>query len=415
MTADSRGELSGLLDTDQCSINLEIGTTARRYPNDATVDVFPTVTDMEPRNPPASRRQFVKSVTAAGASLALGVSALPSEASANAPSGKVKLGFDNFSIRALEWKAPQLLDYAASLRLDTVLLSDLDVYESHSETYLKDIRARANDLGIEIHAGTASICPSAKRFTNRFGTAEEHLKRAIRVARSVGSPVVRCYLGSSEDRSTEGGIETHIRNTVQVCRNARSFALDSGVKIAIENHAGDMQAWELVTLIEEAGREYVGATMDSGNATWTLEDPLQSLEILGPYALTTGIRNSLVWETADGAVVQWTGIGDGSVDFKTYVERFIQLCSNTPFQLEIISGTQRAFSYLKEDFWKPYSKARAHEFARFLALAKRGKPLQPFKVPPGRDRKEAEQQFQKAELERSIKYCKEVLGLGLKK
>lgn len=28
----------------------------------------------------------------------------------------------------------------------------------------------------------------------------------------------------------------------------------------------------------------VGATMDSGNATWTLEDPLSNLEILGPYA-----------------------------------------------------------------------------------------------------------------------------------
>ena len=29
--------------------------------------------------------------------------------------------------------------------------------------------------------------------------------------------------------------------------------MEAGVKIAVENHAGDMQAWELVTLIEEAG------------------------------------------------------------------------------------------------------------------------------------------------------------------
>ena len=326
---------------------------------------------------------------------------------------KIQLGFDNFSIRAVGWKAPQLLDYAASLRLDTVLFSDLDVYESHSDAYLKDIKKKAADLGLEIQAGTGGICPSSTYFKNRFGTAEEHLTLAIRIARTLGSPVVRCYLGSSEDRKSEGGIDVHIKNTVEVCKRVRSLALDSGVKIAIENHSGDMQAWELVTLIEAAGRDYVGATMDSGNATWTLEDPLVNLEILGPYAVTTGIRDSAVWENADGAVVQWAAMGDGIVDFKAYIERFAQLCPNVPVQLEIISGSPRSFPYLKDSFWKPYLKVRANEFARFVALAKQGKPIEPFKPALG-DRKQADQQFQKSQLERSIRYCKEVLGLGLK-
>lgn len=330
------------------------------------------------------------------------------------PRGQIQLGFDNFSIRAFGWKAPQLLDYAASLRLDTVLFSDLDVYESHSDAYLKDIKRKAADLGLEIQAGTGSICPSSNTFRNRFGAAEEHLTLAIRVARTLGSSVVRCYLGNSEDRKSEGGIDVHIKNTVEVCKHVRSLALDSGVKIAIENHSGDTQAWELVTLIEDAGRDYVGATMDSGNATWTLEDPLVNLEILGPYALTTGIRDSAVWENADGAVVQWAAMGDGTVDFKAYIERFAQLCPNVPVQLEIISGSPRSFPYLKDSFWKPYLKVRPNEFARFVALAKRGKPIEAFKPPEGVDRKEADQQFQKAQLERSIRYCKEMLGLGLK-
>src|SRR2546422_527900 len=80
----------------------------------------------------------------------------------------IKLGFDNYSIRALGWKAPQLLEYAHSLKVDSLLLSDLDVYENHSDSYLKDIRARAADLGLEIHAGTGSICPSSHTFTDRF-------------------------------------------------------------------------------------------------------------------------------------------------------------------------------------------------------------------------------------------------------
>ena len=329
-------------------------------------------------------------------------------------SKRIKLGFDNYSIRSFGWKVPQLLDYASSIGVDTVLLSDLDVYESHDPVYLARIRAQASDLGIEIHAGTGSICPSSKSFSKRLGSAEEHLAMTIRMAKALGSPVARCYLGTGEDRKTDGGIEPHIKNTIQVCKAVRSQAIDAGVKIAIENHAGDMQAWELVTLIEEAGRDYVGATLDSGNATWTLEDPLSNLEILGPYAVTTGIRDSAVWETADGAVVQWAAMGDGNVDFKLFVERFAQLCPGVPIQLEIISGLPRPVPYLKEEFWKPYPKARASEFARFVALAKRGHAIERFNIPEGEDRKLAEQRFQKAELERSIKYCKAVLGLGLK-
>ena len=58
---------------------------------------------------------------------------------------------------------------------------------------------------------------------------------------------------------------------VKILRAVRSEAEDANVKIAIENHAGDMQAWELADLIEEAGKSFVGATIDPGNAAWTLE------------------------------------------------------------------------------------------------------------------------------------------------
>jgi sugar phosphate isomerase/epimerase len=325
---------------------------------------------------------------------------------------KLKLGFDNYSLRSLGWKAPKLLDYAASLQVDAILLSDLDVYENHSEAHLKEIKARAQGHGLEVQVGTLSICPLSVLFTNRFGTAEEHLKLTIRIARTLGSPVARCVLGKVDDRKSEGGIEARMQETVKVLKKVRSYALDSGVKIAVENHAGDMQAWELVTLIEEAGRDYVGATMDSGNATWALEDPLQNLEILGPYALSTGIRDSALWESPNGAVLQWTAMGDGIVDFKTYFERFAELCPDTPVQLEIISGRQIPIPYLQDGFWEPYPKVRMREFMKFVGLARRGSPQEPFITADGKKEKTAEQEFQKAELERSVKYCKEVLGLG---
>jgi 3-oxoisoapionate decarboxylase len=328
---------------------------------------------------------------------------------------RLKLGFDNYSVRALKWKARRLLDYAAALKVDTILLSDLDVYESLGGPYLKEIKARADDLGIEVQVGMLSICPGSKLFSNRFGTAEEQLKLTLRIARTLGSRVARCVLGHVDDRRSRGGIEARLAETVKVLKRVRRYALDSGVKVAVENHAGDMQAWELAALIDEAGRDFVGATMDSGNATWALEDPVQNLEVLGPLALTTGIRDSAVWETDEGAVLQWTAMGAGNVDWKRYFGRFARLCPNTPVQLEIISGRPIPIPFLRDDFWDAYPNARAGEFAKFLRLARRGKPRQPFNAKKGFAGGIAEQRFQKAELERSIRYCREVLGLGWKR
>lgn len=341
---------------------------------------------------------------------AAAVSPLVSASAAASPGAGLKLGFDNFSIRAMGWNAGQVLDHAISLKVDALLLSDLDVYESHAEGYLKDLASKARDNGIALYAGTGGICPSATRFPTKWGSAEEHLKLTIRVAKTLGSPVARCYQGFAEDRKSPGGIEARMADTVKVCKAVRSYALDQGVKIAIENHAGDMQAWELRGLIEEAGTDYVGATIDSGNATWCLEDPLQNLEILGPVTVCSGLRDSMIWEDAEGAQVAWTAMGEGLVDLKAYTKRYAELCPSAPFILEIISGFSRGSAYLTPDFWSGYEKVRAPEFAKFIALAKKGKAIPSFQ--PEGDKQKAERDFQLAELARSVKYCRESLGIG---
>jgi sugar phosphate isomerase/epimerase len=354
-----------------------------------------------------TRRTFLKTALTAGAGLAMAGTSFAEEKTA---ARKIKLGLDNFSVRALKWNATQLIDYAAKLKTDSLFLTDLDCLENFEEGYLRDLKKKADDNGLQLQLGSWSICPTSKFFKPKWGTAEEHCALGLRLAKILGSPVFRVILGMSDDRKSEGGIEARIADTVKVCKASRTRALDAGVKIAIENHGGDMQAWELVTLIEEAGKDYVGANIDSGNAAWTLEDPLENLEILGPYVCTTSLRDSMVWATDNGATVQWTAMGEGNVDFKTYFQRFAELCPGVPVHIETISGFPRELPYSRKEFWNVWPKARAKDFAKFLALAKTGKAIAPHHSP----NPEAEQDYQKGEIERSLKYCKEVLGLGLK-
>jgi 3-oxoisoapionate decarboxylase len=352
-----------------------------------------------------TRRDFLKTAAVAAAGLA----AAPSFAAET--SKRTKIGLDNFAVRGMNWKAPQLIEYAAKLKTDSLFISDLDAFESLDEAHLKKIRSMAAEQGLQIHLGTWSICPTSKSFRPNRGTAEEHLALGIRSAKALGSPVLRVVLGSRDDRATEGGIEARMADTAKVLKSQRALAVDSGVKIAIENHAGDMQAWELVQLIEMAGKDFVGANMDSGNATWTAEDPMRSLEILGPYALTTSLRDSAVWETETGATVQWVAMGDGNTDLPAYFKRFAELCPGIPVHIETISGFNRDIPYLKPEYWKVFPKARAQDLAAFIAFAKKGKPREQWKAPAGQDRKIAEQEIQRSQIEKSIAYLK-TLGLG---
>ena len=127
-----------------------------------------------------------------------------------------------------------------SAKTSLITLPQLKLMQSYSRIWMftkvtaisifKEIKAKAMDLGIELHTGTTSICPTSKTFNMRFGTAEEHLESLIQVARRVGSPVTRCYQGNFQDRSEPWRNRIHMKNTLQVLKKAKSQAIDAGVE-----------------------------------------------------------------------------------------------------------------------------------------------------------------------------------------
>ncbi len=354
------------------------------------------------------RRTFVTAIAVAAAVH----SGLPRMASASFASPKIGLGMDNFAIRDMGLKAAGLIDYANSLKLDALFISDLDAFESLDDAYLRDIRKKSNDLGISMYVGGWSICPTSKSFRTNRGTAEEHLRLGLRVAKTLGSPVFRVILGNAADRKTEGGIQARIADTVTVLKACRAQALDLGVKVAIENHAGDMHSWELAQLIETAGTDYVGANFDSGNAAFTLEDPHDAFENLGKHTICSSLRDNMVWETPEGATVQWTAAGEGLIDWRKFATRWAELCPTVPIMIETIYG-RRDFPFKSDDFWQSYDK-RPKALDGFKSLAKRGHPIEARKPSGPNPNKEEGIEYQKSELLRSISFLRDKIGLGLK-
>ena len=95
--------------------------------------------------------------------------------------------------------------------------------------------------------------------------------------------------------------------------------------------------------MEEAGKDFVGVCLDSGNPLWTIEDPHLTLETLHPYVLTSHIRDTAVWRVPEGAAVQWVRMGDGNIGIDDYVRKYTELCPGRALSLEIIVTQPRIF------------------------------------------------------------------------
>jgi hypothetical protein len=104
------------------------------------------------------------------------------------------------------------------------------------------------------------------------------------------------------------------------------------------------------------------------------------------------------------------------VDWNAYVKRYQELCPDCPFVLEILSYTwEREQPYFEESFWDVYPRIRPWEFAQYARLASQGEKYTiPADRPKSDNPRNSTPEQQKWDLEKSLAYCKQELGLGIK-
>jgi sugar phosphate isomerase/epimerase len=354
---------------------------------------------------PLTRREFALSLAAF---TAVGLS----------PARRWLLGLNAYCLRFQRWPDRQLLDYCAGQRLDAVFLQDSQDPAAMDAKHWVEVRAWARDLGLALETGGGAILPPTAEAYPQVVTT---LRRQIERAAAMGSPIVRALVASDRYAMPPGPVESHVETVVRLLREVRSQVKDAGLKIAIENHK-ELQAWQTRQLIDAAGSDFVGSYLDTGNPVFVAEDPMTTVEELGPVAVTFHLRDSVVYDHAEGVAVQWVPLGEGTVDFEALVARATEvmpagvriyckpITARPPVVLPVYSGEWW-------DQWFP--RARARDLGRFLALARRGRPYDKphltADVAGLRDRYMDALKVQQLEhMERSLDYCRTTLGLGVR-
>jgi 3-oxoisoapionate decarboxylase len=339
------------------------------------------------------RRTFILGTTAA-AVYASRVEALQAAA--------VELGSIDGSVGGNQFTPVQFLDYLASIKLTWAMIS-LPAAMLADEAAIRQVRAHADGLGIKLQLAHGSVCPSSKSFNPQLGTLEEQVSRGLKASQIFGARCMRCILGGDPERPQ---IEMHIDNMIKAVRGIRSRIADSEVKLAVENHGGDLQAREMKMMIEAVGRDIMGVCLDSGNPVWMLEDPHLTLETLIPYAETCHVRDSAVWKVPEGIAVRWVNMGEGNVDIDGWIRKFVQAKPGLPIIFEnLVSARPRVHAIYDAKFWDNWRQMSAADFSRFLAIAEKGTPKPATPLPDG---KTAGQQHIE-DLETCVRYTRDLL------
>jgi len=321
---------------------------------------------------------------------------------ASAGASSVELGSIDGSVGGNNFTPAQFLDYLSSIKLTWAMIS-LTPATLGDEAAVRAIRQHADALGIKLQLAFGSVCPSSRSFNAQLGTLEEQVARGLKASQIFGATCMRCVLGGDPERPQ---IDRHVDAMVKAVRGIRSRIADSGVKLAVENHGGDLQAREMKAMIEAVGADVMGVCLDSGNPVWMLEDPHMTLEMLIPYAETCHVRDSAVWKVPEGIAVRWVNMGDGNVDIDGWIGKFIQAKPGLPIIFEnLVSANPRIHRIYDPQFWTNWSKMPASEFSRFLAIAERGTPK------PATPRPEGKTQGQQRidDLEVCVRYTRALL------
>jgi sugar phosphate isomerase/epimerase len=288
---------------------------------------------------------------------------------------------------------------------------------NNDPAHWKELKDTAARLGLELHGGDAGALP---RTPDGMDATMKRMREGIRHAVGMGSKLVRFRVAGDRATMPPGPVVKTIETMVKVLRSVRTEAMDAGIKFAIENHK-DLYCRQTRQIIDAAGKEFVGSYLDTGNPVFVMEDPLSTVEALGPVAVMLHLRDSVVYESRNGIAVQWVPLGEGVVDFKKIIAKAREVCPPIAVYNKPITGRPpQILAIYDPEFMKTWYDMLGSDLARFLSLAKRGHPYEGHMViedVPGKTPEPiaAALQYQQREhMERGVEYARKVLDLGVK-
>jgi sugar phosphate isomerase/epimerase len=135
--------------------------------------------------------------------------------------------------------------------------------------------------------------------------------------------------------------------------------------VAIENHK-DWTTEEHLAIVKTYSSEYLGILFDFGNNIALLDDPVEQVEKLAPYILSTHVKDMGLEMYAEGFLLSELPLGEGMLDLARIVRTIRAARSKTKFSLEMITRDPLKIPVLTDKYWATFPDRSGRYLARTL-------------------------------------------------
>ena len=204
----------------------------------------------------------------------------------------------------------QLMDKAVEWGLDGLHLTGCDL-ESKDERRLKEVREASVERGLYLEYNFSLNEEFDPRLTD---TIED----GIRIAEKLGADIGKVSLDIRRPRPLYGScfhpdVMRQLADVYDQIKAALPLAEKTGVKLALENHT-ETYADEILWLIDRVSHPLVGACVDTVNSMAVLESPVEAVEKLAPHAFVNHFCDHKLDRDQFGVRFHGVALGDGDID-----------------------------------------------------------------------------------------------------
>ncbi|HLY60617.1 MAG TPA: sugar phosphate isomerase/epimerase family protein [Terriglobia bacterium] len=344
-----------------------------------------------------TRRTFLTTMAAAGAAAHPAMAGDGFLVAQSLPRTSMGVNIYSFGFGQRGKSTLEFLDYCAALGAGGIQ-AELSSLDSDS---IKKLRERAEKLEMYLEIITGLPKDDSIAF-----------ERDVVAAKSVGAICIRSACLNGRRYETFSNLD-----------DWRHFVSDSKARIAralpilekhkmpmgIENHK-DWTIDELVALMKEHSSEYFGVCLDTGNNISLLDDPMDVVTRLAPYAISTHIKDMAVSEYAEGFLLAEVPMGSGMLDMRAIARTIAKARPRTKFTLEMITRNPLKIPCLTEKYWATFPARNGAFLARSLTMVRTNPPRSPLPEPESMEAS-AHRQLEEDNVRTCLAYASSALAL----
>ncbi|CDZ57166.1 sugar phosphate isomerase/epimerase family protein [Neorhizobium galegae] len=305
----------------------------------------------------------------------------------------MRLGIDAQKLPEAVKRGPLAsLDHVKELGLGGIFFPTvLDMSPTLDKVELRDIRAKADELGLYLESGVGKINPYCSAEAPEFraigdGDIILGFTRMIEAGAAIGCRELWVSPGNfkSEYRGrlandrfrTDVTWEEQLVAIERVLLKLAPVARANGVHLNMETH-DEITSFEIVRLIEKVGEDCAGVVFDTANGLQRAEHPVFAARRVAPYVRQTHIKDAYVGRAPGGLDFQTRPVGRGIVDFGSILPILAKANPELNLSLEVAASVEdkprkanpRQCIQIDDPIWRAgHPDLNAEELDAYLAM-----------------------------------------------